>query len=219
MLFFWCLSEQIAFLGLLCLLYVADAAAIAPKAGLKRALPVSRSLSKVVPKKTSNDAKPPRSVSAKATVLGDGGYNTLTNMYGKVYDNVIFRQEHGFDPMGLAKGQPPAVLAKYRDAELLHGRMGMLAVAGILLAEKFHPVFPSASGTALQQWDEVNRLVPAFKWFALGHVIVNEAFRTPKFDITHRADRVPLTHTRIFNFFFFCSSSSKKQKKGKEKMN
>lgn len=82
----------------------------------------------------------------------------------------------------------------------------MLAVAGILLAEKFHPVFPDVGGTALQQWDKVNELVPvsdyhprtqknktlrqAFKWFALMHVVINEAFRTPKFDINNRGDRV-----------------------------
>jgi len=49
---------------------------------------------------------------------------------------------------------------RYRDAELLHGRMGMLAVAGILAAEKFHPVFPDASGTAHEQLARVNELVP-----------------------------------------------------------
>mmetsp|Transcript_20743 Transcript_20743/g.28982 ORF Transcript_20743/g.28982 Transcript_20743/m.28982 type:complete len:176 (+) Transcript_20743:442-969(+) len=111
-------------------------------------------------------------------------------MYGKVYDNVLFRQETGWDPVGLARGQPEAVLKKYRDAELLHGRMGMLAVAGILAAEKFHPVFPDASGTAHEQLARVNELVPAFKWFALGHIIINEALRTPKFDIENRGDRL-----------------------------
>jgi len=54
----------------------------------------------------------PRQVSAKSSVASDPGTQALDKMYGKVYDNVLFRQETGWDPVGLARGQPEAVLKK-----------------------------------------------------------------------------------------------------------
>lgn len=40
-----------------------------------------------------------------------------------------------FDPAGLAKTQDPQVVKKWREAELKHGRVAMLAAMGILVAE------------------------------------------------------------------------------------
>ncbi len=41
-----------------------------------------------------------------------------------------------FDPLGFAKKASPATLKRYREAELAHGRVSMLAVVGFLVGEK-----------------------------------------------------------------------------------
>merc|ERR1712224_735827 len=46
-----------------------------------------------------------------------------------------------FDPVGLSADLPEGKLLFYREAELKHGRVCMLASLGILVAEKFHPLF------------------------------------------------------------------------------
>merc|ERR1712176_1464939 len=46
-----------------------------------------------------------------------------------------------FDPMGFTKGLPVQEIKRYREAEVTHGRVAMLAVIGYLVAEPFHPFF------------------------------------------------------------------------------
>jgi hypothetical protein len=46
-----------------------------------------------------------------------------------------------FDPVGFTSDIPAGTLLFYREVELKHGRVGMLASLGILVAEKFHPLF------------------------------------------------------------------------------
>jgi hypothetical protein len=46
-----------------------------------------------------------------------------------------------FDPFGFTKGATKAQIAKYREAELKHGRVAMLAAWGMITADKFHPLF------------------------------------------------------------------------------
>merc|ERR1719191_2016698 len=46
-----------------------------------------------------------------------------------------------FDPLGFSADLPEGKLLFYREAELKHGRVAMLASLGILVAEKFHPLF------------------------------------------------------------------------------
>lgn len=46
-----------------------------------------------------------------------------------------------FDPFGLSKGASAATIDKYRESELKHGRVAMLAVFGVLTQEKFHPLY------------------------------------------------------------------------------
>ena len=47
-----------------------------------------------------------------------------------------------FDPFGFSKGVDDLELNRLREAELTHGRVSMLASAGFLVQEKFHPLFP-----------------------------------------------------------------------------
>jgi len=54
----------------------------------------------------------------------------------------------GFDPLGFASRADAQQMIKFREAELKHGRVAMLAVPGFLLSEDFHPFFP-----ALPKWE------------------------------------------------------------------
>lgn len=46
-----------------------------------------------------------------------------------------------FDPLGFSTNLPTGRLFFYREVELKHGRVGMLAALGILVGEQFHPLF------------------------------------------------------------------------------
>ena len=46
-----------------------------------------------------------------------------------------------FDPMGFSADASEGKLRFYREAELKHGRVAMLASLGFLVGEHFHPIF------------------------------------------------------------------------------
>jgi len=46
-----------------------------------------------------------------------------------------------FDPLGFATNTPQGKMLFYREAELKHGRLCMLAVLGLVVGEQFHPLF------------------------------------------------------------------------------
>merc|ERR1712178_114982 len=46
-----------------------------------------------------------------------------------------------FDPLGFSTGISGGKLLFYREVELKHGRVAMLASLGILVQEQFHPLF------------------------------------------------------------------------------
>merc|ERR1719265_1022632 len=46
-----------------------------------------------------------------------------------------------FDPAGFTTDATEGKIRFYREVELKHGRVGMLAALGFLLAENFHPLF------------------------------------------------------------------------------
>jgi hypothetical protein len=70
-----------------------------------------------------------------------------------------------FDPLGLTNDKPIAELKRYREAEVTHGRVAMLAALGFLVGENFNPLFDGKiTGPAINQfWD-----VPPPLWAILG---------------------------------------------------
>lgn len=79
-----------------------------------------------------------------------------------------------FDPANLLEGVSKEEVYRWREAELAHGRVGMLAAAGFLVQENFHPLFSGDGGPAIEQ---IPALPPAI-WFlmTLG-VGIAEAYR------------------------------------------
>lgn len=70
----------------------------------------------------------------------------LTERLGGIGVSAPF--DAGFDPLGFAGRADRAEMVKYREAELKHGRVAMLAVPGFLLSEDFHPLF-----NTLPKWE------------------------------------------------------------------
>jgi len=46
-----------------------------------------------------------------------------------------------FDPLGFSQDASPETMKKFREAELKHGRVAMLACAGMITADVWHPLF------------------------------------------------------------------------------
>ena len=77
--------------------------------------------------------------------------------------NAVGGTELNFDPAGFLEGKSELEVNRYREAELTHGRVGMLASLGFLVQEKFHPLFSGDGGPAIQQIPNL----PPFMWFAM----------------------------------------------------
>merc|ERR1711904_505744 len=58
-----------------------------------------------------------------------------------------------FDPLGFSTTVTGGKLLFYREVELKHGRVAMLASLGILVGEKFHPLFVPALCTSCGDLD------------------------------------------------------------------
>ncbi|KAJ1458928.1 fucoxanthin chlorophyll a/c protein, LI818 clade [Pelagophyceae sp. CCMP2097] len=73
-----------------------------------------------------------------------------------------------FDPLGLTEGRSLEAIKKFREAELQHGRVAMLASVGLLVTEEpieFHPFFEAYNhdiGPAIRHLDEVRAIAPTF---------------------------------------------------------
>jgi len=78
------------------------------------------------------------------------------------------------------QGKSELEVNRYREAELTHGRVGMLASAGFLVQEKFHPLVSGDGGAAIDQIPQL----PVWLWVVMGGGIaaaeasrINIAFR------------------------------------------
>jgi len=62
-------------------------------------------------------------------------------------DNILGQ----FDPAGFLEGKDKLEVYQLREAELVHGRVAMLASLGFIVQEKFHPLFSGDGGPAIDQ--------------------------------------------------------------------
>jgi hypothetical protein len=60
-----------------------------------------------------------------------------------------------FDPLGFFEDKSVEEMVMFREAELAHCRVSMVAALGFLVQENFHPVFPDVGGPAARQLDTV----------------------------------------------------------------
>ena len=65
-----------------------------------------------------------------------------------------------FDPAGFLEGKDQLEVYRYREAELTHGRVSMLAALGFIVQEKFHPLFSGDGGPAIDQIPQL----PVWLW-------------------------------------------------------
>merc|ERR1719502_2392836 len=68
-----------------------------------------------------------------------------------------------FDPAGFSRDVDELEMNRLREAELTHGRVGMLASAGFLVQENFHPLFSADGGPAIEQIPAL----PVPLWFGM----------------------------------------------------
>jgi len=59
-----------------------------------------------------------------------------------------------FDPLQLTPTDQDEV-RMYREAELAHGRVAMMAAVGFVVQENFHPIFCDVTGPVFQQLDQI----------------------------------------------------------------
>jgi len=82
-----------------------------------------------------------------------------------------------FDPAGFSRDVDELEMNRLRECELTHGRVGMLASAGFLVQENFHPLFTADGGPAIEQIPAL----PVPLWFGMTLAIgVAEALRIQK---------------------------------------
>jgi len=115
--------------------------------------------------------------------------------------NAIGGEQLNFDPAGFLEGKSVLEVNRYRECELTHGRVGMLASLGFLVQEKFHPLFSADGGPAIDQIPQL----PVWLWVVMaGGIGAVEAKRIdiafapledgpkgPKAESALRADYVP----------------------------
>jgi len=73
-----------------------------------------------------------------------------------------------FDPLNFAEGTPLSTMRQWREAEVQHGRVSMLAALGLIVTEEpieFHPLFEAYNkdiGPAVRHLNEVDAISPFF---------------------------------------------------------
>jgi len=74
--------------------------------------------------------------------------------------NALTGQQYDFDPWGFTAGKSALEVNRFREAELTHGRVAMLASLGFIVQERFHPLFSGVGGPAIDQIPQL----PVWLW-------------------------------------------------------
>merc|ERR1719201_2964581 len=138
---------------------MARAAPVAKKAAPKKAAPkkAAPAAKKVAPKKAPPKKLVKKAVKKSTVTKGNFAYGLPGNI------NIIGGQELNWDPYGFLEGKSKLEVYRYRECELTHGRVGMLAATGFIIQEKFHPLFDGVGGPAIDQIPQL----PFWLWSTL----------------------------------------------------
>jgi hypothetical protein len=83
-----------------------------------------------------------------------------------------------FDPSGASNNISIEEIKRYRESEVTHGRVAMLATLGYLVGESFHPFFGGViSGPANTHLAQVQEVAPAFFVLLTLGIGASEVFR------------------------------------------
>merc|ERR1712188_254331 len=89
-----------------------------------------------------------------------------------------------FDPLGFSADCDEGKLAFYREVELKHGRIAMLAALGLVVGEQFHPLFGGdidvPSYVAFQQTPLENFWPAVVAAIAIPEIFSVATFQEPK---------------------------------------
>jgi hypothetical protein len=86
-----------------------------------------------------------------------------------------------FDPLGFSKSVSFNQLKLFREAELKHGRVAMLATVGFIVQEKFSPLFQGKiSGAAIYHFQEIESIYTPFWAILLSSIAVVEGWNIKK---------------------------------------
>ena len=87
--------------------------------------------------------------------------------------------EEGFDPLGFTNLVSLGDFKRYREAEVTHGRVAMLAALGFIVSERFHPLFglPETEVLAIDALTMVRKEVPFFFEILAITIATAELFR------------------------------------------
>ena len=99
---------------------------------------LASSAAALVPSKTTSTSSALKGATLKNPSSKEFAYGLPGN---EIPGNEMSRFD--FDPLGFAERASPAEMVKYREAELKHGRVAMLAITGMLFAEVWHPLLGS----------------------------------------------------------------------------
>lgn len=83
-----------------------------------------------------------------------------------------------FDPLKLSFDQEEIITKRWRESELKHGRIAMLAFTGMLIQESFHSLllFPTVVGPAITHIDQIQLIMPNFLWLLIS--VIGKVLRT-----------------------------------------
>jgi len=98
-------------------------------------------------------------------VSSSPSHSSLTmNSEGTDYVNSLpgapFPGDEVFDPLGFSENAKPADIKRWRESEIKHGRVAMLASLGVIVAESLNPL--GNTGPAIYQFQEITEKYPQF---------------------------------------------------------
>jgi hypothetical protein len=88
-----------------------------------------------------------------------------------------------FDPLGLSDTASAANVKRWRESELKHGRLAMLATLAFLVQEKASPLFPSdaVTGPAIYHWQQVaGNILPEMTVLLVSGIAIAESVSIAK---------------------------------------